>query len=103
MKPITFSIVLCLAFSCKSTKNQDAPELAFMDNQLELNLADNMDPIRIETSFKSLGVQYLCTVDKSSNRCIYSFDLEQNSLVYMLEFLGNEVGVEGAAKTTGLR
>lgn len=96
-------LILFSLISCKSTKKKDANpvESAFSENMIELNLADKMNPLRIETSFKSLGVKYLCTVDKSSNKCIYSFDLEQNSFEYMLEFLRNEVGVEDAAKTTG--
>lgn len=68
---------------------------------IELDLADKMNPKRISTSFKSLGVEYLCTVDEQKNICIYGFDTAQKSLSEILTFLGNEVGVEGARKTTG--
>ena len=100
MKIIFISILFCLLLSCKSTQSK-VNENSFSENMIELNLADRMDPQRISTSFKSLGVQYLCTVDKVKNICIYSFDTEQKSLSEILHFLGNEVGVEEAQKTKG--
>jgi len=76
-------------------------ENTFRQDMVKLNLADKMNPQRISTSFSSLGVKYLCTVDKVKNICIYSFDTEHKSLAEMLDFLGNEVGVESAQKTMG--
>ena len=94
-------MLLCLAVGgCKVSKEREAA-VSYLTDQIQLDLADKMDPKRISTSFQSLGVVYNCTVDEVKNICIYSFDTDKRSLQEMLDFMGNEVGVQAATRTEG--
>lgn len=104
----TVYFVLCLLFiviSCKTITIQPrVPEVEvsiYSIDKLQLNLADKMKPQRIETSFQSLGVQYLCTLDPIENICVFAFDTQQKSLEEIINYLKNEVGVQSASKTKG--
>jgi len=97
------SFILYIAFivcstSCKSSKEVSSAELL---DQIELNLADKMNPKRIEMGFASLGIKYLCTLNEAENLCVFSFDTTIKSLEEILNFMGNEVGVESASITKG--
>lgn len=96
-------IVFCFMglVACKTKNIDQSTARSYLDNQIELDLVDTIDPKRIEVSFYSIGLRLLCTIDKASNIQIYQFDTNYKTLDEMLAFIGNEVGVEGALKTYG--
>lgn len=94
---IIFSISIC---GCKVTEQSNV-DSKFLSDQIQLDLADKMKPSRISAGFQSLGLSYLCTLDKTKNVCVFSFDAKKKSLDEILDFMGREVGVEGAQKTKG--
>ena len=101
MRYSCFLLVLFSLLACRSSKDSQTELPNFKTDMIELNLADRVKPMRIEHGFSSLGVRYVCTLDKLKNICVFSFDTTQNSLPAILKFLGNEVGIESAKKTRG--
>lgn len=85
---------------CKVAKDKIATS-DFKSDQIQLDLADKMDPDRISAGFKSLGLSYQCSIDKKNNVCVFSFDSKKKTIKEVLEFMGNEVGVQSAARTRG--
>ena len=97
---LSFIILALLLFSlssgCKSTK-----DLGIKTDQIEIDLADQMDPKRLEAGFKSLGISYVCTLNKEENLCVYKFDTKLKTMIEIINFMSNEVGVESASTTKG--
>jgi len=91
-----------LMCSCKSKGNLEKKgDMHFQSDQVLIDLADEMNPKRIEASFGNFGLKYLCTIDKEKNNCVFYFDTNQKNLAEMMTFLEGEVGVENVQKTSG--
>ena len=111
MKFLLISLLIIMCSACRTvpqpaTSSSTTPGGSvdvqiYQSDKLQLNLANKMKPQRIATSFESLGVAYLCTLDVEENICVYSFDTKKKTLPEILTFLGHEVGVESASKTKG--
>lgn len=96
---ITLALLLfSLSYGCKSSKDSVG---STRTDQIEIDLADKMDPQRLEAGFKSLGITYVCTLNKEENLCVYKFDTSLKTIVEILSFMSNEVGVESASTTKG--
>jgi len=97
-----FCILLGLALflmACPATK--EIQDEDFLLDQVQLDLQGKMKPSRIEASFPSMGLKYLCTISKDKNISVFKFDTTQHSRKEIIAFLGKEVGVEGASPTLG--
>lgn len=73
----------------------------FIEDQLELDLQDKMSPKRIVTSFPTMGLKYLCTIDEKKNISVFQFDPKVKTKKEMMKFLVNEVGVQFVQETKG--
>lgn len=97
---ITLSITSISLFSCKSNKSNQLN--AYKTDQIEIDLSDKMNPERIVSSFGiAYGMNYICTLNKADNLCVYRFDTAMISLEKLTSTMRNEVGIQGASMTKG--
>ena len=99
---ILISFILSGIIACKGHKDVTAHSDYKID-MLQLDLGDKMNPQRIEASFPSLGLQYICTIDQLKNLVVFEIDLDKTSLADAIAFLDKEVGVQSAGYTNGCK
>ncbi len=73
----------------------------FLPDQIQLDLQSNVKTSRIEQSFPSMGLKYLCMISKEKNIAVFKYDTTIKTRNEIIKFLKNEVGVEGASPTLG--
>ncbi len=99
-----FLILISAAFlfsACPSSERIVEVEESFLEDQLEVDLQDKMNPKRIEVSFPSMGLKFLCTVNEEKNIVVFEFDTKIKSKKEMMKFLMNEVGISYVQETRG--
>lgn len=91
--------VVVLMYACKS--KEPSTSNLFKMNQIEIDLADKMNPQRIVASFPNFGLMHKCTLNKVTNLSVFEFDPNTIGLEKLVDFLSKEVGVESCNKTKG--
>jgi len=94
-------MAMCCFIALQACKTKQDITSVFLVDQVELSLAGRTQPERIIASFPTYGLEYVCTLNKSTNTVIFSFDTDAHTRDEVVSFLSKEVGIKSASKTKG--